>query len=88
MSRSLWKGPYIKLALLKKVMKSKKKVFKTYSRGSVISPSFVGVRLRLHNGKSFLPLTVSEGHVGHKLGEFIATRAKFEHKKKKKKKSK
>ena len=88
MSRSAWKGPFIKLALFKKIVKSKKKVFKTYSRTSVISPSFIGVRLRLHNGKDFLPLTLTQDHIGHKLGEFVSTRVKFEHKKKRKKKGK
>ena len=78
MSRSLKKGPYVHLSLLKKVNKNlednKKTVIKTWSRSSMIIPDFVGHSFMIHNGKSFIPITVSEEMVGHKLGEFSPTR--------------
>ena len=78
MSRSLKKGPFVHLSLLKKVNRNiednKKAVIKTWSRSSMIIPDFVGHSFLIHNGKSFIPITVSEEMVGHKLGEFAATR--------------
>jgi len=78
MSRSLKKGPYIHLKLEKKVqatIESKKKtVIKTWSRGSMISPEFVGLTIAVHNGNKFIPVYVTENMVGHKLGEFSPTR--------------
>ena len=78
MSRSLKKGPYIDPKLEKKVIeleKSKsKKVIKTWSRRSTISPIFVGHTFAVHNGNKFIPVYVSENMVGHKLGEFSPTR--------------
>ena len=79
MSRSLKKGPYIEAKLEKKVSamvegKSKKGVIKTWSRRSTITPDFVGQTFAVHNGNKFIPVYVTEFMVGHKLGEFAATR--------------
>ncbi len=78
MARSLKKGPFADEHLLKKVDKlnesNKKEVIKTYSRRSTIFPSFVGHTFAVHNGKEFIPVYVTEEMVGHKLGEFAATR--------------
>ncbi len=78
MARSAKKGPFIDPKLTKKVAKAtdagNKKVIKTWSRGSVISPQFVGFTFAVHNGKQFIPVYVTENMVGHKLGEFAPTR--------------
>lgn len=78
MPRSLKKGPYVHYALLEKVSKSKqstrKQVIKTWSRASMIVPAFVGETIAVHNGKTFIPVFVTENMVGHKLGEFAPTR--------------
>ena len=78
MSRSVWKGPFVEQSLIKKVDKQKdnpnKKPIKTWSRNSTIIPDFVGHSFMIHNGKSFIPITISEEMVGHKLGEFAPTR--------------
>ncbi len=78
MSRSVWKGPFVHPSLLKKIDKlkggSSKKPIKTWSRNSTIIPDFVGHSFMIHNGKNFIPITVSEEMVGHKLGEFAPTR--------------
>jgi small subunit ribosomal protein S19 len=78
MARSVWKGPFVHPSLLKKIDKIKsgdtKKPIKTWSRHSTIIPDFVGHSFLIHNGKSFIPITISEEMVGHKLGEFAATR--------------
>jgi small subunit ribosomal protein S19 len=78
MARSVWKGPFVHPSLLKKIDKIKdapnKKPIKTLSRNSTIIPDFVGHSFMIHNGKSFIPITVSEEMVGHKLGEFAPTR--------------
>ena len=78
MARSLKKGPFADKHLLDKVEKlnkdNKKEVIKTYSRRSTIFPSFVGHTFAVHNGKDFIPVYVTEEMVGHKLGEFAATR--------------
>ncbi len=78
MSRSLKKGPFIDLKLLKKVealnKSNKKQVIKTWSRSSTISPEFVGHTFAVHNGNKFIPIYVQEVMVGHKLGEFAPTR--------------
>ena len=78
MARSVWKGPYFDITLFKKVKKSKeensKSPIKTWSRRSTIIPDFVGVILSVYNGKSFIPVFVTEDMVGHKLGEFSPTR--------------
>jgi small subunit ribosomal protein S19 len=78
MSRSLKKGPFIHHKLEKKVLElqesKKKNVIKTWSRGSMISPDFVGQTIAVHNGNKFIPVYVTENMVGHKLGEFAPTR--------------
>lgn len=78
MSRSLKKGPFIEFKLEKRVLESqqsgKKSVIKTWSRRSMISPDFVGMTIAVHNGKTFIPVYVTENMVGHKLGEFAPTR--------------
>ena len=78
MARSVWKGPYFDVTLFKKVKKSKdessKSPIKTWSRRSTIIPDFVGVTISVYNGKSFVPVYVTEDMVGHKLGEFSPTR--------------
>jgi small subunit ribosomal protein S19 len=79
MSRSLRKGPYVDGKLVKKVRKledsGRKAPIKTWSRGTVIVPEFVGHTFNVHNGKVFVPVFVTENMVGHKLGEFSPTRA-------------
>ena len=83
MPRSLKKGPYIDPKLDKKVQEmgkgTKKKVIKTWSRRSTISPSFVGYTFAVHNGNKFIPVYVTENMVGHKLGEFAPTRIFRQH---------
>ena len=78
MARSLKKGPFIEARLLKRIedmnRAREKKVLKTWSRRSTIPPEFVGHTLAVHNGKKFIPVYVQENMVGHKLGEFSATR--------------
>ena len=78
MPRSLKKGPFIDLSLEKKVeaalASNDKRPIKTWSRRSTIIPDFVGVTLSVYNGKSFIPVFVTEDMVGHKLGEFSPTR--------------
>ena len=83
MARSVWKGPYFDITLFKKVKKSKeensKSPIKTWSRKSTILPDFVGVSFQIYNGKKFIPITISEDMVGHKLGEFSPTRTFYGH---------
>jgi small subunit ribosomal protein S19 len=83
MARSVWKGPFVEESLIKKVEKQKadsqKKPIKTWSRRSTIIPEFIGVSFLIYNGKKFIPVTVSEDMVGHKLGEFSPTRTFFGH---------
>ena len=80
MSRSVKKGPFVEKSLYKKVNEMKKstaadkKIIKTYSRCSTIIPEMVGNTISVHNGKSWIPVYVTENLVGHKLGEFAATR--------------
>ena len=78
MARSLKKGPYIEEALAKKIAKmnenSEKKVVKTWSRASMISPDMLGHTIAVHNGKTHVPVYVTEHMIGHKLGEFAPTR--------------
>lgn len=78
MARSLKKGPYIELSLAQKIRKaisiSDKKIIKTWSRRSTVTPEFVGLTFAVHNGKKFIPVYVTENMVGHKLGEFSPTR--------------
>ena len=78
MARSLKKGPFIDGHLLKKIegmnTRGDKKVLRTWSRRSTISPEMVGHTIAVHNGKKFIPVYVTENMVGHKLGEFSPTR--------------
>ena len=78
MARSVWKGPFVEESLIKKVEKQKnetnRKPIKTWSRKSTIIPDFVGVSFLIYNGRKFIPITISEDMVGHKLGEFAPTR--------------
>ncbi len=78
MARSLKKGPYVQEALLEKVEKlnesTKKQVIKTWSRASMIVPPMIGHTIAVYNGKSFIPVYVTEQMIGHKLGEFAPTR--------------
>ena len=78
MSRSIKKGPFVDASLLEKVDKiagsGKKEAIKTWSRRSVILPEFVGQTFAVHNGKTFVNVFVTENMVGHRLGEFAATR--------------
>ncbi len=78
MARSIKKGPYVFHRLVDKVAKAKettkKSVIKTWSRSSMIIPDMVGETIAVHNGKTFVPVFVTENMVGHKLGEFSPTR--------------
>jgi small subunit ribosomal protein S19 len=78
MARSLKKGPFVDLHLVKKVEASmasnSKKPIKTWSRRSMILPEMVGFTIAVHNGKQHVPVLVNENMVGHKLGEFALTR--------------
>ena len=83
MARSVWKGPFVHPSLLKKIDKitdaPNKEPIKTWSRKSTIIPEFIGVSFLIYNGKKFIPVTISEDMVGHKLGEFSPTRTFFGH---------
>jgi small subunit ribosomal protein S19 len=78
MARSLKKGPFIDPSLMKKIVamneSGEKRVIKTWSRRSTISPEFVGHTLAIHNGNKFMPVYMTENMVGHKVGEFAPTR--------------
>ncbi len=78
MPRSLKKGPFVDLSLAKKVRraieKNEKKPIKTWSRRSMITPEMIGLTIAVHNGRSFVPVFISEQMIGHKLGEFALTR--------------
>lgn len=78
MARSLKKGPYVEDALLKKIRKmnesGEKKVIKTWSRDSMITPEMLGHTIAVHNGKTHVPVYITEQMIGHKLGEFAPTR--------------
>jgi small subunit ribosomal protein S19 len=78
MPRSVKKGPFIEDKLLQKIeimnSRGEKKVIKTWSRASTISPDFVGHTVAVHNGNKFVPVYITENMVGHKLGEFSPTR--------------
>ena len=78
MARSLKKGPFIDVHLQKKIdtmnAANERKVVKTWSRRSTIAPEMVGHTLAVYNGRKFIPVYITENMVGHKLGEFAATR--------------
>jgi small subunit ribosomal protein S19 len=77
-ARSIYKGPFVDFSLRKKIdtaiAKNDKKPIKTWSRASMIIPEFVGLTIAIHNGKTFIPIFISENMIGHKLGEFAPTR--------------
>lgn len=83
MSRSLKKGPYLDAKLMEKVEKAlksgEKKPIKTWARASTITPSMVGLKFQIHNGKDFPEVLIDENMVGHKLGEFSLTRKFVSH---------
>ncbi|MBL6747295.1 MAG: 30S ribosomal protein S19 [Pseudomonadales bacterium] len=78
MPRSLKKGPFIDLHLMKKVQTASdnndKRPIKTWSRRSMVSPEMIGLTIAVHNGRQHVPVFISEDMVGHKLGEFALTR--------------
>src|SRR3989344_1433990 len=77
MTRSLKKGPYVDPKLLKKISKlssGSKEIIKTWSRSSEISPEMVGYTFGVHNGRKFIPVTIREEMIGHRLGEFSPTK--------------
>ena len=78
MTRSVWKGPFVEITLIKKAQKmsdsGRKEIIKTWSRRSTIIPQFVGLTFGVHNGRKFIPVSVTENMVGHKFGEFSPTR--------------
>jgi small subunit ribosomal protein S19 len=78
MARSIKKGPFVEETLLTKIQilnsANEKRVLKTWSRASTITPEFVGHTIAVHNGNKFIPVYISENMVGHKLGEFAPTR--------------
>lgn len=83
MARSVWKGPFIDPYLFKKAEKVRESgrsdVIKTWSRRSTIVPQFVALNFAVYNGKKFIPVFVTEDMVGHKFGEFSATRTYHGH---------
>lgn len=83
MPRSVWKGPFVDGYLLGKAEKSlespRREAIKTWSRRSTILPQFVGLTFQVHNGSKFIPVSVTEEMVGHKLGEFSPTRTYYGH---------
>ena len=78
MSRSLKKGPYVEIKLLKRIeemnRRGEKRVIKTWSRASTIFPQMVGHTVAVHDGRRHVPIYITENMVGHKLGEFAPTR--------------
>ena len=78
MASSVKKGPFVQESLLNKVramnQRNEKRVMKTWSRASTVTPEFVGHTFAVHNGNKFIPVYVTENMVGHKLGEFAPTR--------------
>ena len=84
MARSLKKGPFVDDHLMKKVINAKesnnKKPIKTWSRRSTVLPEMIGLTLSIHNGRNFIPVYITENHVGYKVGEFAPTRTFKGHK--------
>ena len=78
MSRSVWKGPFVDITLIKKAEKvsdsGRKEVIKTWSRASTIMPSMIGHTIAVYNGRIHVPVLITEKLIGHKLGEFAPTR--------------
>lgn len=92
MPRSLKKGPFVDVSLMKKVETAQanndRRVIKTWSRRSMVLPEMVGLTFAVHNGKKFIPVFVTENMVGHKMGEFSLTRTYHGHAADKKSKAK
>ena len=88
MARSVWKGPFVDGYMLKKAEDAKasgrNQIVKTWSRRSTIIPQFVGLTFGVYNGKKFIPVSVNEDMIGHKLGEFAPTRTFVAHSSEKK----
>ncbi len=84
MARSIKKGPFVDAHLMKKVIKAveanDKKPIKTWSRRSTVLPDMIGLTFNVHNGRNFIPVSITENHVGYKLGEFAPTRTFKGHK--------
>ncbi|WP_041959195.1 30S ribosomal protein S19 [Sulfurospirillum arsenophilum] len=84
MARSLKKGPFVDVHLLKKTIDAKEtksnKPIKTWSRRSTIIPDMIGLTFNVHNGRNFVPVYVTENHIGYKMGEFAPTRTFKGHK--------
>ncbi|AXH09255.1 30S ribosomal protein S19 [Malaciobacter halophilus] len=84
MARSIKKGPFVDAHLMKKVIKAveanDKKPIKTWSRRSTVLPDMIGLTFNVHNGRNFVPVLITENHVGYKLGEFAPTRTFKGHK--------
>lgn len=74
MARSSKKGPYVDPKLLKKIQQGKTEPIKTWARNCQVPPEFVGHRFAVHNGRNFVETYITEGMVGHRLGEFASTR--------------
>jgi len=78
MARSLRKGPFVDEHLIQKVLKAQesndRKPIKTWSRRSVVVPEMIGLTIAVHNGRAHVPISINENMIGHKLGEFAATR--------------
>ena len=78
MPRSLKKGPFVDVKIMKRIMSmneaNERKLVKTWSRRSTITPDFIGHTVAVHNGRKFIPVYITENMVGHKLGEFSPTR--------------
>ena len=83
MARSVWKGPFVDGYMLQKAdvarASGKNQIIKTWSRRSTILPQFVGLVFGVYNGKKFIPVSVNEDMIGHKLGEFAPTRTFVAH---------
>ncbi|AGR77052.1 30S ribosomal protein S19 [Aliarcobacter butzleri 7h1h] len=84
MARSIKKGPFVDAHLMKKVLSANstndKKPIKTWSRRSTVLPDMIGITFNVHNGRNFVPVLITENHVGYKLGEFAPTRTFKGHK--------
>lgn len=85
-NRSLWKGPFVNNFFLNFNLIKKIKIIKTSSRNTTILPYMIGKKIKVHNGKDFYRLNITENMVGHKLGEFSLTRTRHIYKSKRKKK--
>lgn len=84
MARSIKKGPFVDDHLMKKVVTAREaksnKPIKTWSRRSTVTPEMIGLTLNIHNGRTFVPVYITENHVGYKVGEFAPTRTFKGHK--------